>query len=301
MEYVRTFTREFDVGERAELRVDNRSGAVTVRGGETRTARIEVVARLWGETEDDADDQVATIERGIEHDGARRVSVRAPHLVRPSGWLFLFGRGPRIDYEITVPRATEAELISRSGRVEVEGLGEPLTVDARSGRVTVAEIGADVGIISRSGHVQATDVGGSLSIESRSGKVQVARCTGNVTVHSRSGALQIEGVGGSLRVENRSGYVGLADVGASLYVRSRSGALRYEGPVKDSFDIELMSGAVTLAIDRESVFMLDAETYSGMVRSDLPVRRDPGDGVSRDQAPTLRVRTHSGMIRLTPR
>lgn len=300
MEYVRTFTREFDVGERAELRVDNRSGAVTVRGDDAPTARIEVTARLWGETEDDADDQVATIERGIEHDGSR-VSVRAPHLVRPSGWLFLFGRGPRIDYQITVPHATEAELISRSGRVDVEGLREPLTVDARSGRVTVAGIGADVSIISRSGHVQATDVEGSLAIESRSGKVQVGRCKGNVTVHTRSGALQVEGVGGSLRVENRSGYVGIADVGGALYVRSRSGALRYEGSVKDSFDIELMSGAVTLAIDRESVFMLDAETFSGMVQSDLPVRREPGDGLSRGQAPTLRIRTHSGMIRLTPR
>jgi DUF4097 and DUF4098 domain-containing protein YvlB len=300
MEYIRTFTREFDVGERAELRVDNRSGAVTVRGEERRTAHIEVVARLWGETEEDADDQVAAIERGIQHDGAR-VSVRAPHLVRPSGWLFLFGRGPRIDYQITVPHATEAELISRSGRVEVEGLREPLRVEARSGRVTAAEIGADVNIISRSGHVQATDVAGSLAIESRSGKVQVARCKGNVTVNSRSGALQIEGVGGSLRIENRSGYVSMADVDGSLYVRSRSGALRYEGPVKDSFDIELMSGAAMLAIDRESVFMLDAETFSGMVRSDLPVRRDPGGSASRAQAPTLRVRTHSGMIRLTPR
>jgi DUF4097 and DUF4098 domain-containing protein YvlB len=229
------------------------------------------------------------------------VTVRAPHLVRPSGWLFIFGRGPRIDYEIAVPHATVADLVSLSGRVEVEGLREPLSIDARSGRVTVSDIDADVSIIARSGHVQAADIAGSLTIESRSGKVQVARCKGNATVNSRSGALQIEGVGGNLRIGNRSGYMALADVGGSLYVRSHSGALRYEGAVNGSFDIELMSGAASLALDRQSAFMLDAETFSGMVQSDLPVRREAGAGGSKGEAPTVRLRTHSGMIRLTPR
>jgi hypothetical protein len=300
MEYVREITREFDVGGRCELRVDNRSGAVVVRGEERDTVHIHVVARLWGETEDDADDQVATIERGISHDG-QRLTVRAPHLVRPTGWMFLFGRGPRIDYEIAVPRATMAEIISRSGRVEVESLSEPLVVDARSGRVTVSRIEADVSIVSRSGHVDAREVGGSLAVESRSGKVQVARCNGSATVISRSGALQVEEVGGNLRIENRSGYIALADVGGSLHVRSRSGAFRYEGAVKGSFDIELMSGAASLALDRQSAFMLDAEAFSGMVQSDLPVRREPGTRAPAGEAPIVRVRTHSGMIRLTPR
>jgi DUF4097 and DUF4098 domain-containing protein YvlB len=300
MEFTRSFSREFEVGDHAELRVDNRSGTVHVRGEETRTIRVDVEARLWGEVEEDADDQVATIERGIEGSG-NHVEVRAPNLVRPSGWLFLFGRGPRIDYTITVPRATTAEVISRSGHVQAEVLSERLTVEARSGRVTLGDIAADVTIAVRSGHVRAIDIGGALSIESRSGKVQVERCQGDVQVNSRSGSLQVEHVGGDLRVESRSGSLSLADVTGSLHIRSRSGALRYEGPVNAPFDIELNSGAALLALDRDSAFLLEAESLSGMVQSDLPVRREPGAGVSRDGAPTLRVRTYSGVIRLTPR
>jgi DUF4097 and DUF4098 domain-containing protein YvlB len=298
VEYIRTLTKEFEVGDRCDLRVDNRSGAVVVRGEERTTARIEVVARIWAETDAEADDQFVLIERGITQDGMR-VNVRAPALLQPSGFMFLFGRGSRIDYQITVPRATLAEIDNRSGRIEVESIMGPLDVQSRSGSVAASEIGGAVTIVARSGSVRAERIDGVLSIESRSGRLQVRGCRGAATVTSRSGSAQIEDIGGDLRVDSRSGSYQISHVQGALHVRSMSGSVRYDGPISGNFDIDVMSGSVAVAVDPASVFFLDAETMSGSVSSDLPVR-DHDKGAAAD-GPTLRVRTKSGSVAIRRR
>ncbi len=301
MEYIRTFVREFEVGEQAELFVENRSGTVAVRGEETRTVRVEVVARLWAESEAEADDLAELVARNIRQEN-KRVTIRAPALVRPGGFLFLFGRGPRIDYQVRAPGGTKAQITNRNGRIEVEDLKGPLHVEARNGRVAVNRIGKDTTITSRSGSVQADSIAGSLSIESRSGGVAVRQCEGDATVHSRSGTLQIEEVGGDLKIESRSGSISVLDVGGAVRVSARSGSVRYEGAVHGRFDIDVTSGSVRLAVDADKSFFLDAESTSGSVRSDLPLRRPPaGGGPSRAGGPTVRIRTLSGAIHIVPR
>ena len=297
MDYIRTFTREFDTGEPVDLVLENRAGAVSVRGEDTQRTRIEVVAHLWAETEDEADDQAELISRGIRRDG-KRIVVRAPALLRPHPFLF-FARSPRIDYTITVPHRCSATITSRSGRVEVERIRGALEVNARSGRIAVQEIDGDARLISRSGSVQAESIAGSLLAESRSGSVRVGRCKGSAQVVARSGSVQVEDVGGNLEVQTRSGSTGIADAGGEVRVSAMSGSFRYEGPVRGSFDIDLMSGSAKLALDPDSVFFLDAETISGSVRSDLPVR-GKASAPPKD-APTVRVRTRSGSIVLAPR
>lgn len=281
MEFIRTFTEEFEVGDAARLTVENRSGTISVRGEETARVRVEVVARLWAEDEREADDQAELVRRGIRLDG-QHVTVRAPSLLRPRPLLF-FGRGPRIDYLITVPRATEGEITSRSGRVEVANVAGPLAIEARSGRVALSDIAGDAQIDSRSGGVQVESIGGSLTIRSRSGTVRVDGCAGDVNVQTRSGALQ------------------LSELGAGLQVEQRSGSVRYEGGVCGPHTISVGSGSVRMALEASSRFFLDAESSSGSVRSDMPVRRGSSEGRPPKGAPTVLIRTRSGSIHILPR
>lgn len=280
MEYIRTFTEEFELGDQAQLSIEIRSGALAIRGDDTRRARIEVVARLWADDDREADEQADLIRRGIRQDGSR-VVIRAPTLLRPTPFLF-FSRGPRIDYQVAVPKRTEAGIESRSGRVEVENVTGPLEIDARSGRVGVRQVERSVKVGSRSGSVLAEEIGGSLGVETRSGSVKVQGCRGDVGVRARSGSVQVEDVGGKLKVE------------------AYSGAVRYEGDVADDIDISVRSGAIRLGVDPNRAFYLDAETTSGGVRSDLPMRRS-GEGPAAGTGPTVRLRTRSGGIHLYPR
>ncbi len=76
---------------------------------------------------------------------------------------------------------------------------------------------------------------------------------------------------------------------------SASGSVEFRGRVAQPISMEVTAGSVRLAVSRDSGFFLDAESRAGSVRSELPVgylERPPKD------APTVRVRTQSGTIRV---
>jgi DUF4097 and DUF4098 domain-containing protein YvlB len=279
MEFIRTLSVSFDIGHTAKLTVESRSGTVSVRGDDSSRVRIEVVARLWAEDDDEADDQAELIRRGIQQK-TDEVSIRTPALLRPKPFLFFGARGPRVDYQITVPNRTQARIDSKSGQVEVDAIAGPLEVESSSGKVAVRGVDADVRIQSRSGTVQAEAVGGSLEAETRSGSIRAKDCAGDATLEARSGSLVIENVRGRLKAG------------------ARSGSIKYEGPVLDSFDIDVTSGSVRMLVDPDSRFFLDAEAVSGSVTSDLRLRDDGDGGRPRKNAPKVRIRTVSGSIRI---
>ena len=281
MEYIRTLTREFETGDRVELDIEGRSGTIAVRGEDTSRVRIEVVARLWADDELEADEQAELIARGIKGEGAR-VSVRAPTLLRPHPLLF-FGRSPRIDYQITVPLRTSATIENRSGRCEIEHIEGPVEIDARSGRVQLRDVRANVRVVSRSGSVQAESLGGEIDIESRSGSVRLADCANALKVQSRSGAIQIE------------------EPGADVHAHANSGSVRYDGRVRGSIQIEVESGSIKLSVNPDAVFFLDAESAHGSVRSDLPLRTRGAAKPANDSSPHVRLRARSGSIYIGPR
>ena len=297
MDYIRTLAREFDVGGRLELAIENRSGVVTVRGEDTTDVRLDVVAHLWAEDEDEAADQLELISRGIKHDG-QRLTIRAPALLRPKPFFF-FGRSPRIDYTLAVPRNCRASITSWSGRAEVENISGPLELIGRSGRVSAREIAGDVTVDKSSGHSQLEGIGGTVTVESKSGGVRVHRCRKTCTVKSRSGSVQVEDVQGDVDVDTRSGTAAVSDAGGAVKITARSGSIRYEGGVHGPIDIEVWSGSVRVAVEPGSVFFIDAESTHGSVRSEMPMRSEstePPPG-----APTMRLRTRAGSILIAPR
>jgi hypothetical protein len=297
MDYIRTLKREIDSGPRVELSVENRSGSVSVRGEDRSTVGIDVIAHLWADDEREADDQLELIARGIRYEGGRLV-IRAPALLRQKPILF-FSRGPRIEYQITVPRACNATIVSRSGKVDVERVAGPLEIEARSGRAGARQIGGDVQIKSWSGGTQLESIAGSVSVESRSGSVRVSECKDTCFVAARSGSVQIDDIGGDLQADTRSGSVGITDARGSLRVRTRSGSVRYEGAVCGETSIDVESGSIRFAVDVDSVFFLEAESAHGAVRSNLPLRNK--NSAPPKDAPTVRLRTRSGSVSIEPR
>src|SRR5690349_13495278 len=91
MEYIRTASREFEVGEHLTLDVDGRSGNTVVEGRDTDRATVQVVARIMEESGEAADEMLEQILAGIRHDGDQ-LRIVTPALSGSGPW-FLFGRG----------------------------------------------------------------------------------------------------------------------------------------------------------------------------------------------------------------
>jgi DUF4097 and DUF4098 domain-containing protein YvlB len=316
MEYIRTHILEFTTGPACRLAVKNPSGATVVEGGESDRVKIQVIAHLWQETAADADETMGRILRAIRHEnGAVRIDI--PPL-RSTGPWFFFGRGSRVDLQIEVPRHTAARVSGRSGRVEIARMEGPVEIDQRSGRTTVIGVGRDVRIHSRSGSIDVEDIGGGLTVRSRTGKVAARRVAGEVNIQSRTGAVQVEEAGGGVQVESRTGRIAIerargdvragtttgaivvSDAGARVHLEATTGAVRYRGAVCGDMEIRVTTGAITLEVDPERPFFLDAETVTGKISSDLQPRRE---GAPPAGAPSVRLRAVTGAIhikRLSP-
>lgn len=296
MEHVRTVTREFQTGEKAVLHVEARSGAVEVEARASNAVRVEAVVHVWSDFGGEADDAAALVESGMEQD-EHRVIVRTPALPGGDRWTLFGRRGARVDYVIQVPIRSAVRVLSRSGQVRVTGNEGRVHVEASSGRCQVTGVRGDVTAVSRSGSVQVERVDGDVTGEARSGRIEVREVSGSATLEARSGAADVANVGGALRVSTHTGAITIAGAGGPVRAQAHTGAIRFRGRVAGDLDMKAHTGLIHLAVDPDYPFFLDAESHLGSVRSELPPRKGgrPGGG----DGPKVRLRTHTGSIRLT--
>ena len=299
MEQVRTVTREFATGEKAVLHLESRSGTVIVEGRESDHVVVDAVVHVWTDLASEADDAASVVARNMEQD-AHRVIVRAPVLRTDEGrgiFSIVGMKSSRIDYHVRVPLTTAVRVLSRSGAVQIlhtEGL---VHTEAMSGKIGIDDVRGDVTAVSRSGSLLVERIDGNLTADARSGKVRIKGISGNVGIEARSGGIEIEDIGGDVRLIARAGSASFANVSGKLYARARAGSMRYRGRVLDDMDIEAHAGSITLAVDPDHPFFVDAESHVGSVRSDLPPRRNGADPAT--GGPNVKLRSHAGSIRLT--
>jgi hypothetical protein len=315
MEHVRTVTREFATGDNAVLHLESRSGSVLVEGRATASVTVEATLHIWTDIAAEADDAASLVAGNMEQDG-HRVIVRAPALSGESGLAFGIAggkdtpdgrihfrgwipglRSSRIDYVVRVPARTAVRVLSRSGAVQISHTQGVVHTEAMSGRLGIEDVRGDVNAVSRSGAMLIERVVGDLIVDGRSGKVRIKGIEGRATIEVRSGALEVEDVGSDVRLLSRAGSVNVANVRGKLYVRTRAGTMRYRGRVCDDMDIEAHAGSITLAVDPDAPFFVDAESQVGSVRSDLAPRRNGGTAAA--GGPRVKLRSRAGSIRLT--
>lgn len=303
MQYYRTIERTFHAGDRPALKVANRRGNLVVVGEDREDIQFTAQLAVQADDEHAGNEQLDHIQLPMnEVDG--RVEIGPPqfdeggfHGVTLFGFRVPvgFGFGTRIDMQLRVPRACGVEALNRSGAIRVSGTRAAVKVEGRSGRIEVRDVEDDVHVESRSGGVEVHTVHGGVVVDSRSGKVEVEDVDGPLRLESRSGSIVARAVTGDVGVQVKSGRVRLETIGGAIEVAGGSGSVEVRGRVQRPISIELTAGAVRLAVSRDSAFYMDAESRVGSVRSELPVgylERPPQD------APTVRVRTQSGAIRV---
>jgi DUF4097 and DUF4098 domain-containing protein YvlB len=297
MEHTRTITKEFATGDKAVLHVETRSGAVSVEAQESGRVSVEAIVHVWSDLAVEADEAASLVDQAIEQN-EHRVIVRSPSLPHTEGWSLWGGkRGSRVDYNIRVPVETAVRVLSRSGRVQVARTHGRVHVEAGSGRCSVAQIRGEVTVTARSGGLAIDRVEGDVTAEARSGRIEIGHVTGTVTAEARSGMLEVRDVGGEVKVTAHTGSVVIDDAHAAVLARAHTGMIRYHGAVRGDFDMKSQTGLIHLSVDPDKPFYLDAESAIGNVQSDLPPRR--GGGGPNGTGPKVRLRTHTGMIKLT--
>lgn len=288
-------TRTFAVGDGAALDVSNISGDVQVTGGSGREIRVEATRRVRHRDAEEARRLLSEMRVEFTQVGSR-VEVRTQYPRRG-------GSGSRnisasVDYVITVPANAVVAIKTIAGNARVGQVHGEVRAEAISGDVEVSDARNLALAKTVSGNVTVREATGAAGLS-------LATISGNVTATSlQSRALDCTSVSGNivltgLRVErlDARSLSGNIDLGATL---GRGG--RYQ--------VGSHSGDIRITLGSDTGFELDANTFSGSLRTDVPVvlRGEPPSGDTRRRTPRtirgtfgdgsalLSVKTFSGSL-----
>jgi DUF4097 and DUF4098 domain-containing protein YvlB len=290
-EQTERFSRKVKIGRDGRVSLGNIAGDIVFTGGSGDEVSIDAVKRTRGDRGELAAVHIDVAERGS------RVEVQTTHTSRRDR--------VSVDYTVTVPNSTSIEVHSIFGTIKVTAVRGTVRAETISGDVTATDTPKLEVAKSTSGNVSITGVSvdGELTIGSVSGDV-TAR---NVKAHG----LDLGSVSGSVTVTDA-----MCD---RLGAKSVSGSIEYAGTISKTgrYEITTHSGTVRLTLANPPGFELNANSFSGSVRSDFPMTLGGGAASSStdrngrrrtmannrsmratygDGSATLTIRTFSGDI-----
>lgn len=279
-------TRTLELGANGELALFNLSGDIEVSRGSGGSATLEIVKTARAATVDGAREMLGLVTVEVSERGGRaEVRTRYPELPRDQRRPF----NVSVAYTVTAPAGTRLTIRSLSGDIQVHDIEGDLLLESTSGDVEVAGA-ARIGLaksISGDVTISRTRTDGTLEASAVSGDVVIRDVQARVVnAHSISGAVVMEG----LQCERAQ-------------ANSMSGDVAFTGPLSRGgrYELKSHSGNIRLELAGDVGFDLDATTFSGTLRTELPLetKGDRGGrrsvrGVFGDGSAIVSVTTFSG-------
>jgi hypothetical protein len=296
---VERITRTLKLGNTGELDLANIAGDIVITRASGNEVALDIVKTACGRTDDDAREMLKLVQVEIVERGGR-AEVRTHY---PEG--DEMRRNNRrnfnvsVAYTVVAPAGTRIRAHSISGSISAKDIKGELSLDSVSGTISVANGGRVAAAKSISGNVEVTetDMDTAFGASSASGNILLRR------VKARQ-----------LDVGSISGSVILDDVDCPrVEAQSVSGEVRFGGPIARGARYELTShsGSVQVTVAGGAGFEVEATSFSGTVRSDLPLTTRGADfpgrrnrslrGVFGDGSAVLELTTFSGNILISKR
>jgi DUF4097 and DUF4098 domain-containing protein YvlB len=261
-------TLKVDSAKPITLKVIDDAGSVTITGADVKAVEVKVVKTAYAPTQARADEQVKTIKYSIEQTGSTlTLKYDLPNTT-------VFDQNLKtVDFIVTVPNKTTADIHSSLGDVSVIGITGNTIVANDFGHVTVENVEGALSVSNNNGEVTATSIeAGSENIEldsefgavtlknahgknviltSNNGTVTLkeVRATGDITAKTDFGNTTLENSSSSsLRIESNNGAVSLTKLRASkeIKVEDEFGEIELDQAFAASYDLHANGGSITV-------------------------------------------------------
>jgi DUF4097 and DUF4098 domain-containing protein YvlB len=260
-----TFDRTLTVTGAVQLEVQNGSGSVQIRPGQSSQVKIHAEFSVWFWPWEDSNDRVKQIAANppIEQRG---------NVVRV-GYRSEFMNNLKVEYVIEVPAQTEIRAQQGSGSFDVSEVQGPASLHTGSGRVIARWIQADLDAQTGSGSIELSDIGGRVTSTTGSGSVTLMRIGGDVRASTGSGSIRVDQPAGRVNARTGSGRVEANGATADVRATTGSGGIYIQGnPTAGSYwELRASSGSISIDVPKDASFRLNAHSSSGRIESGLPV------------------------------
>jgi Putative adhesin len=283
----------FDTPGQVEVVVDNKLGDVRICTHDEATTEVQL------EAQGSRADEVVSRAR-VEHrspGGGDKVIVEVPY---PPG-LLLRG-GFEVVVTVRLPEGGVVDVETISGTVTGEGRLGRAAVRTTSGDVSLGPIDGAVVARSTSGDVTVGPIGGLAEISTSTGSVRCAALSQAGQVKTVSGDVDIISAGGRLRAETMSGEITAGDLADGCDLKTVSGDQSVRRLLAGEAEFRTVSGDMTIGVARGTAVMVDAQSLSGSLTSEIDLYQDEPVGSEPDQQEgrraDLRAHSVSGDVRI---
>jgi DUF4097 and DUF4098 domain-containing protein YvlB len=270
-----------------KVSISNISGRIDVKSWDQAQVKIEALKISQAGSLDKAKENAALVKIEVAKTGnILQISTKYPD----SGLFKNSSINVSVDYTVWVPDKASVKVRSVSGDVAAGKIGGAFEGSITSGDILLSGIGQGVDCHTVSGTIGVLDVAGDVNLKTVSGTIKAER------------------IKGSCEVETTSGKIILRDVSEARSVRAKvlSGNVEYSGQIAPGgkYSFEALSGNIDLLIPASAAFELEAESFSGSIRTDFPVTVQGKvsarelRGVVGNGGATLRVKSFSGNVEI---
>ena len=270
----------FKIGGSGELQVSNLTGDITITRGGGNQIRVEAIKTARARTDEQARELLPAVRvEFLERGGRAEIKTIYPR--ENFGGSNARNVSVSVVYAITAPEGTSINVRSLTGNLKVTGIKGQLSLVSLSGDVRIFD-GARVSTAtSTSGDVEIRNLESKTPIEARS-------TSGNITVaNARMPRLELGTISGSVSLENVQAE--------QIEAQTLSGDLNLAFPFSRNgrYDLNSHSGDVNITLIGDTGFELDANTFSGNVRSGVTLV-ERSTGANNDSGRAGRVRRLRG-------
>lgn len=266
------FDKTFTVAGPVELEINNGSGRVEIRSGQSGEVRVHGDLTVWISYFDNNGDHLSEIRNHPPVD-------QQGNLIRVESRGDVFNH-VRVDYTIYVPAETEVRANVGSGAIEVNDVQGPVNLQTGSGHIGAHRIHGDAETKTGSGSIELTEIGSRASAETGSGGVELSHIGGDIHATSGSGSIRMDRTPSRIVTHTGSGSINISGAENDLRASTGSGSIHIDGnPAPSSYwDIHASSGGITLTVPTDAGFRIHARSGSGSIESDLPVTMEEQAG-----------------------
>lgn len=182
------------------------------------------------------------------------------------------GKSVKVHLELNVPRYTLIELIEvwRSD-VDITGVGTLISISGDQSSIVLKRVGA-AEVNTRSGNVEIDGVNGLAMVATTSGAIRVSNAGNAVRAISITGPIEIKCARGRVDVANTEAPIELVNIDGDVDAIATNSSVRFTGNLRDGgrYYLKSMSGRVEAMLPaNKRGFNATLSSYRGIVETDF--------------------------------
>ena len=281
--------KSFDVSPGGLFSLETDLGTLEVQTGDKNTVEIEILLKADTRDDEKAEEIFDRFKVDFEQDG-NEVYVTGDLDKEEDTWRFWEKNRNkiRIKFIITIPQEFD------------------LSLETSGGSITVADLHGKVQAHTSGGSLEFENINGSVYAKTSGGSISLSSCTGFADVKTSGGSISIGRVEGDVVAKTSGGSINVDEVLGAIDASTSGGSVnaRIARQPKNDCRLTTSGGSVTVYLDPDLSFDVDAKTSAGRVETDFPVEvrgrlsKSSLRAQINDGGPELYLRTSGGNINL---